>query len=163
MKTIPLLRISRSNLRVVLVTAAFFVQTVIIFLSIIKPLAIEITSTRGYPATERSAILGFGDRFAQYIEFIRSRTPNTEFVLIPYRETNEVLGNEGIMQYFLLPRKISNCPVTQPFEECLRIQAGPNTFILSVDGFPPQDIRESAYRYVPFNDEWGIYVPSNYD
>ncbi len=163
MKTIPSLRISRSNLRVVLVAVAFFVQIVIIFLSIIKPLAIEITSTRGYQATERSAILGFGDRFAQYIEFIQKRTPNTEFLLIPYRETNEVLGNEGIMQYFLLPRKISNCPLNQPSEECLRIQAGPNTFILSVDGFPPQDIKESTYQYDPFDDQWGIYIPSNYD
>ncbi len=55
MKTITSLRISRANLSKVLVAVAVFIQTVIIFLSIIKPLAVVVVNTRDFQAAERSA------------------------------------------------------------------------------------------------------------
>lgn len=142
-----------------LIGVAIFAQVVIITSTIIKPLTIDVLDTKEFPAVERSAILSFGDRFADYIAFILSNTTETNVILVPYREVDTALGNEGIMQYFLFPRRISNCPVDQSFVECARIQAGPNTFILSVDGFPPEGFRDDTYEYAPFDETWGIFIP----
>jgi hypothetical protein len=159
MKVIPSLWNSKSKLNQVLIAAAILGQIAILFLVILKPLATDMLNSRGLPVLERSAIMRFGDRFSEYTQFIRRRTGDSAILLIPYRETDEVFGNVGIMQYFLFPRMITNCPSNQTFKECFQLQAGSNTIILSVPGFPPEDLEDRMYRYVPFDEEWGIFLP----
>ena len=153
----------RSNTSRFLMLLAFVSQFAVLAQSIIGPAAMEILDVRNDKAPERSAVIGFGDGFARYIAFIIERTDEDGFVLLPYRETHEVLGNEGIMQYYLIPRRITNCPLDQQFEECFLTQGGSRTSILSVNGFPPVAIDDGKYLFVPFNEDWGIYVPIPHD
>lgn len=157
------LRNLRSNPSRALVLLAFIIQFAVLAQNIIGPAAIEILDVRNDQAPERSAVIGFGDEFAGYIAFILEKTNEDGFVLIPYRETHEVLGNEGIMQYYLIPRRITNCPLDQPFEECLLTQGGSRTSILSLNEFPPVAIDDGKYLFVPFNEDWGIFIPLAYD
>lgn len=153
----------RSNPSKVLILLAFIIQFAVMAQSIIEPMAREILDVRNEQAPERSAVISFGDGIAGYIAFIIDRTDKDEFVLLPYRENHEVLGNEGLMQYYLIPRRITNCPFDQPFEKCLLIQGGSRTSILSLNGFPPVAIDDGKYLFVPFNEDWGIYIPIPHD
>lgn len=158
-----LLRNLRSNPSRVLILLALIIQFAVLAQSIIRPTVLEILDVRNDQAPERSAVIGFGDGIAGYIAFINERTDEDGFVLLPYRENHEVLGNEGIMQYYLIPRKITNCPHDQPFEECFLTQGGSRTSILSIVGFPSIDIDQEKFLFVPFNESWGIYVPITND
>lgn len=153
----------RSNPSRDLILLAFIIQFSVLAQSIIRPAAIEILDVRNDQAPKRSAVIAFGDGIAGYIAFIIERTDEDGFVLLPYRETHEVLSNIGIMQYYLIPRRITNCPYDQPFEDCLLIQGGSRTSILSLNGFPSVAIDDGKYQFVPFNEAWGIYVPIPHD
>jgi hypothetical protein len=155
-----LLKSMNLNLTKVLISLAIFVQIFILVQITIKPVAVEILSVRAYPARDRSAKIGFGEEIADYITFINDNTSEDDFVLIPPRVTHDVLGHVGLMQYYMMPRRISNCAPGQSFAECFLVQGGPNTIILAVNDFPPIGIDDELYQFLPFGSAWGVYVPN---
>jgi hypothetical protein len=142
-----------------LLLAAVLVQTVILLESVLLPPFNRIRRVSSLPARERSARLAFGDEFAEYIRFIEEVVPSDATVIVPPVTVDEVLGNEGIVQYYLFPRRVSNCPRNQPIEPCIASLTGSHSYILAVGGFPPPDVAEQAKVLVRFDDGRGVYVP----
>ncbi len=139
--------------------AAVLVQTVVLLESVLLPALNRIRRVYSLPARERSARLAFGDGFADYIRFLEEVVPTDATVIVPPVTVDEVLGNEGIVQYYLFPRRVSNCPRSQPIERCIAGPMGPDSYILAVGGFPPPEVAEQAKAFVRFDDERGVYVP----
>jgi hypothetical protein len=126
------------------------------------PLALRVWNNRTFPARQRSAALAFGSDFAGFMRLVADTVPPTAKLVLPRPEQDATFGNVGLMQYFLIPRKLINCPSSEPADEeaCILKLGGPDTYILAVGSFPPRQAAESAKTIVPFNDSWGVYVPS---
>ncbi len=116
------------------------------------------------PPAQRSAELAFGEDFAHYISFVSSYVPEGGIVALPPGTQHQVLGHTGLMQYFLFPRRTTNCPSGQPAQACAAQIKGPDVFVLKVGSFPDPGIEaELNKEYVPFNDRWGLYLPTGGD
>lgn len=114
------------------------------------------------PPAQRSAELAFGEEFADYIRFVSSYVPEDRIAAIPPVTEHEVLGHTGIMQYFLFPRRTTNCPSGQPVPACVAQIKGPDIYVLKVGSFPDPGIEAALNKeYVPFNERWGLFVPSS--
>jgi hypothetical protein len=111
-------------------------------------------------ANERSALFFAGKNFSEFITFINENVPPEAIVFIPRFEQDELFGHEGIMEFFLFPRKIENCSPNIPVDECILNLCGKNKYILAVKGFPPQSAALQVKQWVPFDGERGIYIPS---
>jgi hypothetical protein len=153
--TSPQARVSILLLLLVLIQAGVFIRATIV------PTATELQEWRGQPAVVRSAGIAFGDRFAGYVEMLRERIPDQAVVLIPRLNTHEVIGHEGLMQYYLYPRTISNCPRYQPVDVCIQLQQGARTYILHIETFPPSGLVDRSMRYEAFDEAWGVYIPES--
>jgi hypothetical protein len=95
----------------------------------------------------------------EYIEFVKSIVPEDGLVMIPKEEQVWNFGNAGLMQYFLYPRQIADCPI-ESLEECILNLKGPNTYILAPDAtFPPREVADQVKRFIPFEGDRGLYVP----
>ncbi len=114
------------------------------------------------PALQRSAAFGFGTRFASYMAFLRDTIPDEAIVVRSSQRIGGPTSHEGIMQFFLFPRKITNCSVTQSFQECYQTVGGPRTYFLAVGDYPEQEDVEDALELIPFDLEGfyrGVYAP----
>jgi hypothetical protein len=124
------------------------------------PRAIVYWSLRSHAAWERSAILSEGEDFFVYVSFLRDKIPESGKVVLP---PHTFVGKAGpftfidFMQYFLLPRQVLNCG--EPAADCARGLTGPNSYLLRIGSFPPPEAASQNKDYVPFQDEWGLYVP----
>jgi len=154
----PLTWLRRHGLEVLLV-AAVLVQTKVLLANVLLPAFDRLRGVSSLPARERSARLAFGDGFAEYIRFLQEVVPSDATVIVPPVTVDEVLGNEGIVQYYLFPRRISNCPGSLPIGPCIARLTGPDSYILAVGEFPPPDVAEHAKTLVRFDDDRGVYVP----
>ena len=125
----------------------------------IMPLQQRLTTVRKVSWWERSSRLSFGDRFTEYLQFVLGATPNDSLIVIPPVEVDSTYGNQGIMQFFLFPRDVSNCPSVEVTDECLQIYRGEGTYILSLKGFPNPDRVEGNRLFLSFEDDLGIYLP----
>jgi hypothetical protein len=110
-------------------------------------------------AAERSALNFAGREFSEFIGFVNQNVPPDGTVFIPQFEQNEIFGHEGIMEFFLFPRRIENCSPNISEEECILNLHGPNKYILAVEGFPPRSAAVKVKQWVSFNEEWGVYIP----
>jgi hypothetical protein len=110
-------------------------------------------------ATGRSALFFAGKGFSDFIAFVNENVPHEAIVFIPRFEQNELFGHEGIMEFFLFPRKVENCSPNIPVEECILNLRGPNKYILAVEDFPPHSAAVQVKQWVPFNEERGVYIP----
>jgi hypothetical protein len=66
------------------------------------------------------------------------------------------------MKFFLTSREIDDCSGREPVENCILNLTGPNSFILSVGEFPPDDVARQVKEFVPFQPDFfyrGVYVP----
>jgi hypothetical protein len=111
-------------------------------------------------AVERSAYLSFGDDFEGYVAFLRAEIPDSALVALPPQSVSTTFGHNGLMQYFLFPRRITNCPREATFDACAVHLGGPATYILRVDGFPDALPDGLHKRYVEYGPEYGVYVPA---
>ena len=111
-------------------------------------------------AAERSAVLFVGEGFSDFITFVNDEVPLDATVFIPRFEQHELFGHEGIMEFFLFPRRIENCSPKISAEECILNLRGPNKYILAVEGFPPRSAAMKVKQWVPFDGEQGVYIPS---
>ncbi|MGA9534133.1 MAG: hypothetical protein WBR18_15555 [Anaerolineales bacterium] len=110
-------------------------------------------------AVERSADLAFGEDFGDYITFLRNTIPDSALVAIPPDEISTSFGHNGLMQYYLYPRKVTNCPRVETFDDCATNLGGPTTFILQVRGFPAALPSSIDKKYHPLRDGFGVYAP----
>lgn len=137
----------------------FVIQLAFLFTSTINPQVKAVWEVRKLEPIDRSAHLSFGDTFADYISFLHEYVPPEATLVIPRQDTDYVLGHVGIMQYYLIPRKIINCGLDAIVEECIRNLGGSNTYILAIDAFPPREEALLRREYVAFDDHRGIYIP----
>lgn len=111
------------------------------------------------PAIERSALFAFGSGFAEYAEFVRQHVPEGATLAIPKESQDAEWGHLGIVQYFMFPRRIIDCPPEEA-EACVLRLTGESTFILAPnDLFPPRPAAGQVRIYLPFDDRRGLYVP----
>ena len=153
--------ISNARIRlvfVVLIALALAIQIQSLVRTSALPTAKSAWNMRGQPAWERSATMLVGQEFAEYIRFLRNHTPADARIILPPRSLDRPVEHVGLMQYFLFPREILNCGANE-VEACILRVTGPNTYILSVEGFPPMDLAKLSKHYVQFEDELGVYAP----
>lgn len=142
-----------------LLTLAMLYQLIQVIRIEILPLAKLVVQRHGADVTERSALFFYGKKFSEFITFINENVPPEATVIIPRFEQDELFGHEGIMEFFLFPRKVGNCPPKIPVEECILHQHESNKYILAVEGFPPRSAALQVKQWIPFSEEKGVYVP----
>jgi hypothetical protein len=149
----------RIKIDIVILCLGLLIQIYVVAHSFILPSIGLIRDTHNLTAQDRSAVIAFGDRYGDYFKWIRENTPENAVLLIPPLEFDEILGHFGVMQFYFMPRRISDCPREQPWDECIRVQRGQDTFILAVEDFPPNKALENTYSFLRFDEEWGLYLP----
>lgn len=125
----------------------------------ILPLAKLVVQRHRANATERSALFFAGKEFSEFIIFVNENVPPEAVVFIPRFEQDELFGHEGIMEFFLFPRKVENCSPNILVEECILNLHGPNKYILAIENFPPRSVAVQVKQWVSFNGERGVYIP----
>jgi hypothetical protein len=107
----------------------------------------------------RSARLSYGEEFAKYVLFLRQVIPDDALVVIPWKEADAVLSEMPFMQYFLFPRRLTNCPGPSEWSACVANYGGLQTYLVTVDSFPPRADLEGLKEYVPFDGSRGVLAP----
>lgn len=149
-------RANASNLFLVLIVS---LQFAILLRGYLKDIFPRVEEGIKQPATYRSASILFGEKYAEYIEFVKAMVPEEGLVIIPKEEQVWNFGNVGLMQYFLFPRNIADCPV-ETLDECILNLKGTNTYILAPDStYPPRDLADQVKQFIPFDKDQGLYVP----
>jgi hypothetical protein len=149
---------SMMSVILILLAAALIVNLFTLARSYAAPTLKQVWQLRDSPAWERAAYLLEGGRFGGFVSFVRDTTPEDARVILPPQQPPRVTAHVDLMQYFLYPRDIHNCGINE-VEACILRVTGPNTYILSVRGFPPRDLAEESKRLIPYQDELGIYAP----
>jgi hypothetical protein len=149
----------KHRLFVLTIAGAILIQVAILTLTFVLPAFSDIRTMDGRSAFERSARLSFGDRFYEYVEFIRETIPYDARVVLPPITIDAAYGNLGIMQYFLAPREISNCPSATESRACLETFSGENTYLLFVRNFPYKEDYEGIRELVLYNNSLGVIAP----
>ena len=145
-------------LLVLMVTSVLAIQINALIRSGILHTARSAWNMRDYPAWERSATMLGGRDFAGYIRFLRDETPADARIILPPQIPVRPIAHVGLMQYFLFPRDIHNCGISE-VEACVLRVSGPNTYILAVQGFPPKHLAELSKYIIQYEDELGVYAP----
>jgi hypothetical protein len=138
--------------------AVLVVQFVLLGVSI-RPLALRVAQYQGAAALGRSARIAFGDQFGDFIQFVELNVPQDSRIIIPPMALDSTFGDTGLMQYFLIPREIVNCPSGEDLPTCVRSMTGGGTCILRVAGFPAQEDVPPSKVYLPFDADRGLYCP----
>ncbi len=152
-------KLPQIRFEVVILCLATLIQIYLVARSFVLPSIGLIRDTHNLTAQDRSAVIAFGDRYSEYFAWIRENTPENAVLLIPPADLDEILGHVGLMQYYLIPRRLSDCPNSQTWGECMRIQKGEDTYILAIEDFPPSDELRNTYSYRSFDGSWGLYLP----
>ena len=138
---------------------ALVVQLAIVTKSVVYPLTTKIWEVRRLPALDRSAEIAFGPKFASYMTFLREVIPPEGRVVVPPMDQEPVFGNIGMMQYFLFPRDVVNCPSGPSLSACVSSMRGAMTYILAIGGFPsPEDVPEGKVL-LHHSANRGLYAP----
>ncbi len=135
------------------------VQIVLVGATQVAPLLSQAWRVRTESAVVRSARLSYGDEFAKYVLFLRQVIPEDALVVIPWREADPVLSEMPFMQYFLFPRRLTNCPAPSEWSVCAANYVGPRTYLIAVDSFPPRTRLEGLKEYIPFDGSRGVLAP----
>jgi hypothetical protein len=152
-------RWARANIPFLILGIAVTFQLIQIFQGYVPKTFNTIWQERSRPAVWRSASILFDTDYAEYIEFVKANVPEDGLVMIPKEDQVWDFGNVGLMQYFLYPRQIADCPI-ESLEECILNLKGPKTYILAPDAtFPPREVADQVKRFIPFEGDRGLYVP----
>jgi hypothetical protein len=142
-----------------LLVIGFIAQLYFLSSGTLLPLWRDIRSVAGLSQEQRSARLSFGDQFSAYVLFINDVVPEDGRVVLPPVSVDPTFGNMGIMQFFLFPRSIVNCPSVEAAQECLDLFQGSETYFLSVKSFPGQSQVGGTRRHLPFGSDLGLLLP----
>lgn len=108
---------------------------------------------------ERSAVLARRSDFRDLVLFLKSNIPEDAPVLLPPGAWNKWYTHVGFMQYFLYPRTIHNCGVDE-VPACISRMNPSNTFhIPRFYGFPPPELLDDSWEYIPQSPDFGLYIP----
>jgi len=158
MNSKPTIMVSET-LQAVILGVAIVVGAISTYVSYVQPLTESLVELGPRSERERAAVLMEGERFAEFVAFIRANTSEDARIILPPNFPQQPVAHIGLMQYFLYPRDIHNCGVNE-VEECVMRVTGENTYILAVGGFPPPGIAELHKDLIPFDDTRGLYAPS---
>lgn len=147
------------RIAMVLVLLSVAVQAYLVLGDYAIPTVRRVWETRREDAVTRSARFAFGDDFAGYVSWLRDTIPAGSRVAIPKEEQGGPFGNLGLMQYFLFPRQIVDCPVDE-VEACVARMTGPNSYVLAPnDLFPPRDIAHAVRQFHAYDGIRGVFGP----
>jgi hypothetical protein len=151
-----------SSIVLALATLAGVVQLYVLLQSNVIPLALRVWNNRTFPAKQRSAALAFGSDFAGFMRFAAETVPPDAKLVLPRPEQDSTFGNIGLIQYFLIPRQLINCPSSEMAEQeaCILRLSGSDTYILAAGSFPPARAAQNSKTLIPYNEDWGVYIPS---
>lgn len=149
----------KENISSLILVIAIVLQIFFLYRSYISDIALSIWQNKANTASFRSASILFDDHYAEYIEFVIAYVPEDGLVMIPKEEQVWDFGNVGLMQSFLFPRQIVDCPI-ESLDACILNLKGPNSYILAPDAtFPPRGVTDRVKQFIPFEGDRGLYVP----
>jgi hypothetical protein len=149
----------KENISSLILVIAFVLQIFFLYRSYISDIALSIWQNKATTASFRSASVLFDNHYTEYIEFVIANVPEDGLVMIPKEERVWDFGNVGLMQSFLFPRQIVDCPI-ESLEGCILNLKGPNSYILAPDAiFPPRRYADQVKEFIPFKGDRGLYVP----
>ncbi len=143
----------------IFITIAVVIQIGLVITTFILPLRSRILGVRDLSMIERSAVLAFGDDFAAYLDFVTRNVPLESTVVLPPRTVDYRWGDVSLMQFYLAPRRLSNCPAEDEAVDCVRSRIGPKTYLIAIDGFPPSEVVGELESFVPFDESRGLFIP----
>jgi hypothetical protein len=142
-----------------LLAVGFVIQALVLSQVAIKQLWPRLLSVRSESTISRSATIAFGDEFDSFIDFLLQHIPEDGLVVLPPKGSDIRFSDEFLMQFYLMPRVLTNCPEPEQFLTCLRDRSGPRTFMISVGANPDPRITEIFGTYLPHSGEFGLYAP----
>lgn len=157
---IPSLLRDRRALLGTLLAMMVIAQGLVTLRTTIAPMYADARDVRGLPSLQRGGVISFGDNFAAYIGFLRSQVPEAARVVIPPFDLDPVYGNLGLMQFFLFPREIVNCPSGPDLSACTSSLTSPNTYLMRVRSFPHPESVARGRLLLQFDDQLGLYALS---
>jgi hypothetical protein len=149
----------RENVVILLLGLATLAQLALLTSVEIRPLHEKTYSVRNLPADGRSAILGFGDNFWAYVMFLNDQIPDNATVVVPSMAIDSVFGNAALMQYFLFPRRIVNCPGELSLNACVERLGGEGVYFLATRAYHLAEQPEPGSNFSPFTDQSGVIAP----
>lgn len=138
---------------------AVVVQLAVVFKFIVLPDLEQLWVMRERSPYDRSVVFLLDEQSLNYLEFANSELPEDAVLVIPKRTVEPIFGHVGMMQFYLFPRTIVDCPL-EAAHECLG--AGrPNTFILapSID-FPPRELIPKGMQFIEQDGDRGLFAPA---
>ena len=147
------------HISIILISLVAVLQIGLVITTLILPLRNRIQGVKKLTALEKSITLSFGDDFAAYMGFLADVIPEEATVVLPPVEVDSTLGNVGLMQYFLFPRRITNCPGGMNFNDCVILYSGERTYLLAIADFPAEDVAVGSKEFIQFNGRRGVFAP----
>jgi hypothetical protein len=115
-----------------------------------------VRATLGMPAVWRSAYFSQGKKFADYVLFLSENIPTQGRVVLPPTDYGpKFLGITPVMQFFLAPRQVLNCPD----RECAERLSPENTYLIVIEDFPGEAAAHKYGQRLMFNEQWGLLQP----
>lgn len=119
---------------------------------------------------DRSGVSVFGEDGYAYMQFIRESTPPDAKIIIPDirpdkgREIEAMWHVRGVVQHFLMPRRITSCPCHGGGEDCIPCIEQPGFHVLSIGDYPPVPGSIPGKDFLPFKEGdgffKGLFVPA---
>ncbi len=153
--TLSRVKTSLPGLLTLLLLAGVFIQGFLLIGRSLDDLE-GVRATLGMPALWRSAYFSQGKKFADYVLFLNENIPaQGRVVLPPTGYGPKFLGITPVMQFFLAPRQVLNCPD----QECAERLSPENTFIIVIEDFPGEAAAQKYALRLMFNEKWGLLQP----
>jgi len=148
----------KGKLSASIVMLAVVVQLAVVARDIVLPDFKQLWLMRGRSTYDRSVVLFLDETALSYLEFANSKIPEDAVLVIPKQTYEPIFGHVGMMQFYLFPRTIVDCPI-EAAQECLGT-GRPNTYILapSID-FPPREFLSEGMRFVEHDGDRGFFAP----
>jgi len=108
---------------------------------------------------ERSALLERGSDGRDLIMFLVANIPEDASVLLPPSAWPQWYAHVGFMQYFLYPRTIHNCGKDEIVACIARMNPSTTFYIPRFYGFPPPELLDDSWEYIPQSPDFGLYIP----
>lgn len=154
------------RLSAVLLIVLLAIQLVALAKNYAYPWLGRIWHYRYAPAMARSLLMGEGYSYRsdagdlELVEFLRSEVPEDALLVLPSRHGGRgKFTDRNYMQYFMYPRRIASCSWEWSFDQCYRLMIHEDGYLLRTEGFPQMHEPEGRMRYIPFDEDTGLYVP----
>jgi len=115
------------------------------------------------PAWKRAGYVAqyLGPDRTEFIGFLRSSIPQDAKVVIPPEGYGDIFGFPNLMQAYLFPRDIVDCPSDKPYRCIFDLAAAVPRVpvaVIKVAPFPTEDLGVQGFTLHRYNDEWGVFV-----